>query len=159
MDAIGENYQKLRADLEDIPDESTRIVELPGHKKETQMSVCDLVSYLIGWGQLVLKWHRGRDSGQDVDFPETGYKWTELGLLAQKFYRDYKNDDFRTLLGKLDLTKDKIISLVESKDDEELYGSHWYRNATMGHMIQLNTAAPYKNTRARVRKWKRSRQL
>ncbi|MFX4153989.1 ClbS/DfsB family four-helix bundle protein [Aliarcobacter butzleri] len=27
---------------------------------------------------------------EEVDFPETGYKWNQLGKLAQKFYEDYK---------------------------------------------------------------------
>lgn len=157
--AIEAHYGKLRSDLTDIPGDLARMVELPGHKKETKMSISNLVGYLIGWGELVLKWHRKRDNHEEVDFPETGYKWTELGSLAQKFYKDYENDDFATLLRKLDSTKEEIVLLIKGKQNEELYGSPWYRKTTMGHMIHLNTAAPYKNARARVRKWKKERSL
>ena len=49
------------------------------------MSVSDLVAYLIGWGELVLKWNEKKEKREKVDFPETGYKWNELGKLAKKF--------------------------------------------------------------------------
>src|SRR4051812_385660 len=91
-DAITTSYQKLREDLADIPAELTKSKELEGHAKNTSMSVCNLVSYLIGWGHLVLKWNKKRDRNEHVDFPETGYKWNELGKLAQKFYADYETE-------------------------------------------------------------------
>lgn len=70
------------------------------------MSIHNLVAYLIGWGQLVLKWNDRKSQGHEVDFPETGFKWNELGK-----------------------------------------------------MIQLNTASPFKNATARIRKWKKTRHL
>lgn len=45
----------------------------------TEISVSDTFSYLIGWGKLVLKWYDLKSKKQYVDFPETGYKWNELG--------------------------------------------------------------------------------
>ena len=49
------------------------------------MSIHNLVSYLLGWSSLVLKWNRKSEDKEPIDFPETGYKWNELGRLAQKF--------------------------------------------------------------------------
>ena len=49
------------------------------------MSIHNLVSYLVGWSSLVLKWNRKSEDKEPIDFPETGYKWNELGRLAQKF--------------------------------------------------------------------------
>ncbi|MCW5549012.1 MAG: ClbS/DfsB family four-helix bundle protein [Opitutaceae bacterium] len=157
--AIEGNYQKVRLELESIPDALTRTKSMPGHRKDTMMSVCNLVSYLIGWGELVLKWHRKRDRGGEPDIPETGFKWTELGQLAQKFYADYKTEDFGSLLRRLEKTKGRIVQLVESKDDKALYGSPWYRKCTMGQMIQLNTASPYRNAHGRLRRWKKAQGL
>ncbi len=96
--AIESSYSKLKKDLETIPTELTIEKELEGHAKGTKMSVSDLVAYLIGWGELVLKWNRKKENGEQVDFPETGYKWNELGKLAQKFYTDYENMDYSELL-------------------------------------------------------------
>ncbi len=153
---IENNYSKLKKDLETIPTELTKEKELEGHAKDTKMSISDLVAYLIGWGELVLKWNRKKEYGEIVDFPETGYKWNELGKLAQKFYLDYENIDYPELLNKLEKTVDKIQKLIENNTNEELYGKPWYDKWTKGKMIQFNTSSPYKNARSRVRKWKRT---
>ncbi|MFL0169703.1 ClbS/DfsB family four-helix bundle protein [Tenacibaculum maritimum] len=153
--AIESSYSKLKKDLETIPTKSTIEKELDGHAKGTKMNVSDLVAYLIGWGELVLKWNRKKENGEQVDFPETGYKWNELGKLAQKFYADYENMDYSTLLNRLDQTVEKIHTLIGNNTNEELYEKPWYDKWTKGKMIQLNTSSPYKNARSRVRKWKK----
>lgn len=155
LSAIKLTYSKLQKDLETVPIEASNRFEMDGHAKGTQMSVCNLVAYLIGWGELVLKWQEKKGRGEAVDFPETGYKWNELGKLAQKFYADYEHLDYLTLLTKFDKVVDEIVLLIEGLDNTDLYEKSWYDKWTMGRMIQLNTASPYKNARARVRKWKK----
>ncbi|AQX06146.1 hypothetical protein ATB99_16490 [Elizabethkingia meningoseptica] len=157
LKAIQNNYIKLKKELETIPLEQTTIQELEGHAKGTMMSINNLLAYLIGWGELVLKWNRKKDANEPVDFPETGYKWSELGKLAQKFYEDYNEDDFSILTDKLDKTVHAIIDLIEHRSNEELYGIAWYDKWTLGRMIQFNTASPYINARGRIRKWKKER--
>jgi hypothetical protein len=148
-------YQKLRTDFENIPESLTQVKNLEGHAKNTKMSICDLVSYLIGWGELVLKWHKIRDQGSEPDFPETGYKWNELGKLAQKFYADYKSYNYKDLLKKCDKTVWDLFKLIKSKTTKQLYAAPWYTKWTMGRMIQFNTSSPYKNAHARINKWRR----
>lgn len=155
LKAIETNYSKLKKELETISVEETAVKELDGHAKGTLMSIDNLLAYLVGWGELVLKWNKNRSENKPVDFPETGYKWNELGKLAQKFYADYQNDDFNTLIQKLDDTVKKITSLIQSKNNDELYGVGWYEKWTLGRMIQFNTASPYNNARGRIRKWKK----
>lgn len=154
--AIRGNYHKLRKELAAISDELTSIKELEGHSKGTLMSIHDLVAYLTGWGELVLKWNRRKDAGEPVDFPETGYKWNELGTLAKKFYLDYEADSYPALLEKLDCTVNNILQLVDTKSNHELYEIEWYGKWTLGRMIQFNTASPYVNAGARIRKWKKT---
>jgi len=157
--AIADDYAKLAAELATIPAERTGTKELDGHAKGTSMSVRDLVAYLVGWGRLVLKWHDRRTRGLAVDFPETGFKWNELGRLAQKFYADHAQHDFRTLTAELEKTTNKIVRLVKSMSNEELYETAWYDRWTLGKLIQLNTSSPFKNAKARLRKWKRANGL
>ncbi|QKF59590.1 ClbS/DfsB family four-helix bundle protein [Aliarcobacter lanthieri] len=152
--AINTNYIKLKKELNDIPVEITNIKELEGHSKNTLMSINNLISYLIGWGELVLKWDKKRQNNQQVDFPETGYKWNQLGKLAQKFYEDYQYDDFNTLIIKLDKVVENILILIQNKSNKELYEVSWYEKWTLGRMIQFNTSSPYTNAKARIRKWK-----
>lgn len=157
--AIKTNYNKLKKELSGIPGELTAVHNLEGHAKDTVMSINNLISYLTGWGELVLKWNNKKDNKETVDFPETGYKWNELGKLAQKFYKDNKKDDFITLCNKLDNVVDKILSLIEQKTNAELYETPWYERWTLGRMIQFNTASPYNNARGRIRKWKKENNL
>ena len=95
-----------------VNDPREDVCQLEGHSKSTLMSINDLVAYLVGWGQLVLKWNDKKSKGLAVDFPETGFKWNELGLLAQKFYKDFEKDDFKTLNTKLDKTTTEILKLI-----------------------------------------------
>jgi hypothetical protein len=112
------------------------------------------VAYLIGWNQLVLKWLERDAAGLPVDFPETGFKWNELGRLAGKFYADYEGIPYPQLLERLKTAKEEIVHAVEFRDDAELYGCAWYGKWTMGRMIQFNTSSPYANAHARLRKWR-----
>lgn len=91
--AMRDEYRRLRAVLARVPPERTFIQELDGHAKNSQMSAADLLAYLLGWQALVLKWHRLEREGLPIDFPDTGYRWNQLGLLAQKFYRDYQESE------------------------------------------------------------------
>jgi hypothetical protein len=156
QEAINISYNKLIAELATIPFEATNKKELEGHAKNTLMSINNILAYLIGWGQLVLKWNDLHGKGLKIDFPETNFKWNELGLLAQKFYIDNENDDFYTLKAKIDQTTAEILKLVEHKTNYELYETPWYEKWPLGKMIQWNTSSPFKNATIRIRKWKKS---
>lgn len=153
------SYAKLRAELITISPAQSTAKELEGHAKNTRMSVNDLVAYLVGWGQLVLKWNRLKEKGEPFDLPETGYKWNELGRLAQKFYSDHRDHDLTALLRLLDATVADLITLVESKTNAQLYKQLWYEQWPFGRLIQFNTSSPYANARARLRKWKKEKGL
>lgn len=85
--AIQDAQAKLMADYNNISEQHARTVGVEGNIKDTHISVCDTLAYLLGWGQLVLKWNALKNSNQNVDFPETGYQWNELGKLAQRFIK------------------------------------------------------------------------
>lgn len=155
IEAITINSEKLKAEFKTIPVELSESKTMEGHAKGTSMSVCNLVSYLIGWGKLVLKWNDKKERGEIVDLPEKNYKWNELGKLAQKFYKDYENDSFALLIKKFEKVVARILKMIEQKSNKQLYEIAWYEKWTLGRMIQLNTSSPYQNAIARIRKWKK----
>ncbi|MTH47382.1 ClbS/DfsB family four-helix bundle protein [Intestinirhabdus alba] len=157
--AIDKNFSKLVGYLDAIPAELAVMKTMEGHAKGTQMSVHNLVSYLLGWNSLVIKWMVSDAQGAPVDFPETGYKWNQLGLLAQKFYADYDGLNWSELQARLRSAKAEIVSLINQRSDEVLYGSPWYTKWTMGRMISFNTSSPYANANGRLRKWAKSHHL
>ncbi|PSU48341.1 hypothetical protein C9J12_12050 [Photobacterium frigidiphilum] len=147
---------RLLDDYRSIPDELSRTIAIEGNVKGTAISVCDTLAYLIGWGKLVLKWYSLQSQGQSVDFPETGYKWNQLGLLAQSFQKDYQNWDYPSLQSEFTTTTQDILLLVVSLDNHALYGVSWYEKWTLGRMIQFNTSSPMKNVRTKVRRFKKT---
>ncbi|MGR5094249.1 ClbS/DfsB family four-helix bundle protein [Vibrio maritimus] len=153
--AINTVFSKLMADYREIPENLCREAGIEGNIKGTVISVSDTVAYLIGWGQLVLKWHRLKSKGQHVDFPETGYKWNELGLLADSFHRKYRDWEYENLLTELESTTNQVLTLVSSLENRDLYEVEWYEQWTLGRMIQFNTSSPMKNMRTKVRRFKR----
>lgn len=159
LSAIDKNFNKLINYLNAIPPGLTSDKSMDGHAKGTQMSVHDLASYLLGWNALVVKWITSEAKGLPVDFPETGYKWNQLGLLAQKFYSDYKTLNYDSLITELQAVKDEIVKLIDERTDDILYGKPWYTKWTMGRMISFNTSSPYANANARLRKWAKNNNI
>ncbi|WP_430440494.1 ClbS/DfsB family four-helix bundle protein [Shinella sp.] len=154
--AIDTEFGKLLKTLAEVPETRVHERTMEGHAKDTRMSPFDLVAYLTGWNELVLKWLARDDAGAPIDFPETGFKWNELGRLAGKFYRDYEGLPYPHLLDRLQTAKQAILAAVERKNDAALYGRSWYEKWPMGRMIQFNTASPYANARGRLRNWLKS---
>ncbi|WNU98966.1 ClbS/DfsB family four-helix bundle protein [Enterobacter sp. DTU_2021_1002640_1_SI_PRY_ASU_LCPMC_013] len=157
--AIDKNFSKLISYLNSIPPDITSDSSMDGHVMGTEMSVRDLVSYLLGWNSLVVKWITADAKGLPVDFPETGYKWNQLGLLAQKFYSDYNELNYDLLVSELQTVKNEIIKLIDARTDEVLYGKPWYTTWTMGRMISFNTSSPYANANGRLRKWAKNNNI
>lgn len=157
--AIDKNFSKLISYLNTIPPEITSDKSMDGHAKGTEMSVRDLVSYLLGWNALVVKWITFDAKGLPVDFPETGYKWNQLGLLAQKFYSDYSELSYELLVAELQTVKNEIVNLINDRTDDILYGRPWYTKWTMGRMISFNTSSPYANANGRLRKWAKNNNI
>jgi len=156
--AINGSFDKLLKELRGIPPALAGECSMEGHAKDTQMSVANLTAYLVGWNELVLKWLDRDTAGEPIDFPESGFRWNELGRLAQKFYRDYEAIPYPALVDRLSAAKDRIVSMIALRNDDDLYGRPWHGKWTMGRMIQFNTSSPYENARRRLRKWaKRAR--
>lgn len=153
LQAINISFDKLIGDLEDVPINLAEEYTLAGHVQGTQISVSNLVAYLIGWNEVVLKWMDRDAAGKPIDYPDTGFKGNELGKLAQKFYADYADIPYPKLLERLHAAKKRIVGFIESRNDAQLYGHPWHGKYSMGRMIQLNTSSPYANARRRVRQW------
>ena len=153
--SISVAFKKILADYSTIPPEISREIGVVGNVKGTEVSVSDTLSYLIGWGKLVLKWYDLKSKNQPVDFPETGYKWNQLGQLAQHFHSEYHDWSYDKLIKEFTVTTDRILILVESLDNQKLYGETWFEQYTLGKMIQFNTSSPMVNMRSKVRKFKK----
>lgn len=117
------------------------------------MSPADLLAYLIGWHEQVLSWLAFADAGRAPDFPANGYRWNQLGELAQNFYDRHRSLPFGERTQRLIQLQSTVLQEVTARSEADLYGTGWYGKWTKGRMIQRNTASPYDNARARLRRW------
>lgn len=151
--AITKTFNRLLDELNKVPPGRAREATMSGHLHGTHMSPSNLVAYLIGWNELVLKWLDRDDRNEPFEFPEAGFKWNQLGLLAQKFYADYDEFDWHELLARLADVETTLTFSITARSDDELYGSAWYGKWTKGRMIQFNSSSPYANARTRIHTW------
>ncbi|QQE10792.1 ClbS/DfsB family four-helix bundle protein [Planctomycetota bacterium] len=128
-------------------------------KEGTMVSCCDVVAYQIGWGELLLSWEESEMRGEEVCMPCEGFKWNELGKLAEKFYKQKKGKSLKVLRKEWEAVYSKVRAWIESLDEEEVFevgmrewtGEKW----VMAKWVQVNTIGPWKSARTKVRKFKR----
>lgn len=150
---IQKHFASLWKDLENFPKEFSDREELEWQVKNTKVSVNNLISYLIWWWEMILKWNKNFKNPEKLELPEKGFKWNELGKLAQKFYKDYEKYGFEELKALLQKNNSEILKMLKKHTNEELYEQTWYTKWTFWRLVQFNTSSPYKNIRTRIRKY------
>ncbi|WP_045422871.1 ClbS/DfsB family four-helix bundle protein [Vibrio jasicida] len=151
--AIEKNYKNIRCDYDNVSESLAKKIGVEGNQKGSLITIQDTLAYLVGWGRLVLKWIDKKSKGRHVDFPEKGYKWNQLGLLAGKFHDEYRDWQYHELLDEYDTVINQIIMVIQKTNDSDLYAIAWYEKWTLGRMIQFNTSSPMKNMRTKVRRF------
>ncbi|WP_353408048.1 ClbS/DfsB family four-helix bundle protein [Pseudoteredinibacter isoporae] len=159
LHAIQDGYQKILGDYQRVPDALVRTPGVEGNVKGTLISVSDTLGYLIGWGRLLIKWIDARNKGEHIDLPETGYKWNQLGQLAEKFHRDYDDWEYHALLDEYEIVIQELTEIIRNTSNQSLYVELWYEKWTLGRMIQFNTSSPMKNMRTKVRRFLKAQSL
>jgi hypothetical protein len=79
-----------------------------------------------------------------------------LGKLANKFYADFADIGSEELFKEYESAIQNIVLFLNKESNHKLYECNWYKNYTMGRMVQLNTSSPIKNAILRIRKFKNS---
>lgn len=150
------SYEKLWPLLLAIPADKSGEKILDGQIKNEQMSPHNLLSYLVGWCEEVLRWDEELEkTGGIPTIPNSGY-----GEIAKKLYAQYSDVKYDDLVKKFDGVNGKIVKMVQGKTDEELFDTPWYTAKSSGveynfaKLIHLNTVAPWKNARGRLMRYK-----
>ena len=158
-DEIKKTYTKYIAEFDDIPEEMKdyRIDEVDRTPAEN-------LAYQVGWTTLILKWEQDEKKGLDVKTPSNQFKWNQLGELYQWFTETYAGMSIHELKAMLDENILRILEMIDSMTDEELFYPHkrkWADGATktavweVYKFIHINTVAPFGTFRTRIRKWKK----
>lgn len=156
LDNLNQATQKLDNEFNTIDLEIERTKEIEGN-----ISCCDLLAYQIGWGKLLLGWEEQEKSGKKPCMPATGFKWNQLGELAESFYNEYSEENLTQLRKDFKKLNHSLVVWIESLTDQELFeskqriwaGEKW----AVVKWIQVNTIAPYCSARTKLRRWKQER--
>lgn len=129
---------------------------------EVDRTPSQMIAYQLGWMNLLLSWESEEKQGIKVITPAVGYKWNNLGGLYESFYKEYENYSLIELSNMFVDTKKKIIQLINTYSDDELFlqgGRKWSSstpsNWPICKWIHINTVAPFKSFRTKIRKWKK----
>ena len=136
--------------------------------EEVDRTPAENLSYQVGWTSLLLKWEEDEKKGIEVKTPSDKFKWNELGKLYEWFNESYSNKSLKELKSILDENINKILKLIDDMTGEELFNPHmrkWADDATktavweVYKFIHVNTVAPFKTFRTKIRKWKKLSEL
>lgn len=124
----------------------------------------EILSYQLGWMNLLLSWDHDELNGKEVVTPSPGYKWNQLGGLYQSFYSKYQDESLARLIELFESTVDELIQWLNSFSEEELFhpgGRKWASstpsNWPIWKWVHINTVAPFNSFRSKIRKWKKYR--
>jgi hypothetical protein len=122
----------------------------------------EMIAYQLGWLTLVMSWENDELAGKTVVTPTPDYKWNQLGLLYQDFYRRYSNCSLKELRQLFHEAVEKWCDWIRHLSDKELFTPgvrKWTvtnANWPMWKWIHINSVAPFKSFRTKIRKWKKN---
>jgi hypothetical protein len=158
LSILRQAYVKLDAEFNTIELEYERCDGIEGN-----VSCCDIVAYQIGWGSLLVGWEKIELAGKTPEMPAPGFKWNQLGELAKSFYEKQSKKSLQQLKKEFTELYQVLIEWINSLTEKELFqpkqrdwtGEKW----AMVKWIQVNTIAPYRSARTKVRRWKKEMKI
>lgn len=154
--AVKKTYRLFDSEFDDVPEEKIHV-----RIKEVDRTPQEMISYQLGWLQLVMSWEQDELAGRTVVTPSPDYKWNQLGPLYQHFYAEYSGYSLKELRTLFEKSVEKWCNWIEQLSDEELFTPNVRKwtvtnaNWPLWKWVHINSVAPFKSFRAKLRKWKK----
>lgn len=122
------------------------------------------LSYQVSWTSLLLNWEACEKNGIHVKTPTEDFKRNELGGLYEYFNDTFASYSLDRLKEMLRENINLIYDMIDNMTYDELFKPHmrrWADEATktavweVYKFIRVNTVAPFKTFRTKIRKWKK----
>ncbi|WP_310831402.1 ClbS/DfsB family four-helix bundle protein [Paenibacillus pedocola] len=149
-------YLLLDAEFAEIND-NHKDLRIP----EVDRTPAEMIAYQLGWLHLVMGWDKAELEGHSVCMPSPLYQWNQLGGLYQSFYTEYAAYSLAELRELFRQAEQQWLAWIGTLTEEELFTQGirgWTGskdNWPMVRWIHINSAAPFKSFRAKIRKWKK----
>lgn len=125
-------------------------------------SPSQMISYQLGWLNLLMQWDSDELNNKEVITPADGYKWNNLGGLYEDFYRQYRAYSLNELKDLFKSSVKEFTSWLDTFTNEELFSQDirkWASSTASRWPIykwaHINSVAPFKSFRSKIRKWKK----
>jgi hypothetical protein len=122
----------------------------------------EIIAYQLGWMGLIRGWDKDEAEGKEVITPAPGYKWNQMGELYQGFYDKYQDCSLVELRDRFREAVDSLTEWLNAFSDDELFkpgGRKWAASTSSNwpiwKWVHINTVAPFKSFRSKIRKWKK----
>jgi len=122
----------------------------------------EMIAYQLGWMDLIRGWDKDELKGKEVITPAPGYKWNQMGALYQGFYDKYKDKSLAQLRKLFVKAVGSLVEWLDGFSDDELFksgGRKWAASTSSNwpvwKWVHINTVAPFKSFRSKIRKWKK----
>ncbi|MBU2699708.1 hypothetical protein Ga0466249_000789 [Sporomusaceae bacterium BoRhaA] len=155
IDAIKKTYQLFDREFDEILEEKKDI-----RIKEVDKTPQEMIVYQLGWLNLIMGWENDELNGKEVVTPSRDYKWNQLGQLYQSFYAEYSGYSLKELRNLFKESIEMWCDWIGQLSDEELFTPNVRKwtvtraNWPMWKWVHINSVAPFKSFRTKIRKWK-----
>lgn len=154
--AIHKTYHLFDKEFDEVPDNKIHV-----RIEEVDKTPQEMLAYQLGWLKLVMGWEKDELAGRKVVTPSPDYKWNQLGALYQQFYAEYRGYSLTELRALFRGAMGEWCDWIEQLSDEELFTPNVRKwtvtdaNWPLWKWVHINSVAPFKSFRAKIRKWKK----
>ena len=154
LETMTVEYQKLQALLQPL-----------NESRMTQAGVCgdwsikDMLGHLTEWQRMVLSWYQDGAAGKDVKTPAPDLKWSEIPILNQRIYEQYRDVPLADMRQQLEASHAATRQVLEGIPDEALVTPRFYRwtnTSTLLSYFVSCTSSHYHWACTEIRKWLRA---
>ena len=106
----------------------------------------DVLTHLYEWHQLLLNWTAANLNGEAKPFLPQPYTWNTYGSMNQEFWKKHQSTSYENAKTLLCESHGKVIALVESLSDEELFQKKhfsWTGTTNLGSYCISNLSSHY----------------
>lgn len=154
--AVQKTYLLFDREFDDVSEQKINM-----RIKEVEKTPHEMIAYQLGWLHLIMGWEKDELAGKKVVTPSSDYKWNQLGALYQHFYDEYSGYSLKELRTLFKGSVGKWCNWINQLSDEDLFipnARKWTvtnANWPMWKWLHINSVAPFKSFRTKIRKWKK----
>lgn len=131
--------------------------------EEGEKTPFENVAYQLGWMSLLKKWDSDEKAGKELELPAPGVKWNQMGVIHKQFYQAQEGKNLKELKEQFEKEVNLLCEWISTAFTEEALfapgGRKWAQSTSSNwpvwKWVHINTVAPFKSFRTKIRKWKK----